>query len=80
IVSQNLPMNIQAKIQAENQRDIIATLIAIPWQLVLFLMGMMLMMKQWDNLGVLLLVFILLSIGLYFTWFRFLDKEVKTER
>ncbi len=74
VVSQNLPTNIQAKIERENRRDILATLIAIPWQLVLFLMGMMLMMKQWDNFGVLLLMFILLSIGLYFTWFKYLDK------
>ncbi|NET27370.1 sodium:solute symporter [Okeania sp. SIO1I7] len=74
VVKKKLPTNIQAKIKAENQRDIMATLIAIPWQLVLFLMGMMLMMKQWDNFGILLLIFILLSIGLYFTWFRYLDK------
>ena len=79
VVSQNLPSNIQAKIHVENQRDIIATLIAIPWQLVLFLMGMMLMMKQWDNFRVLLLLFILLSIGLYFTWFKYLDKQVKVD-
>ena len=77
VVSHNLPTNIQAKIQRENRRDIMATLIAIPWQLVLFLMGMMLMMKQWDNFGVLLLMFILLSIGLYFTWFKHLDKIQK---
>lgn len=77
VVSQNLPTNIQAKIQRENRRDILATFIAIPWQLVLFLMGMMLMMKQWDNFGILLLMFILLSIGLYFTWFKHLDKIQK---
>ncbi|MDJ0556812.1 MAG: sodium:solute symporter [Microcoleaceae cyanobacterium MO_207.B10] len=80
VVSQNLPTNIQAKIERENRRDILATLIAIPWQLVLFLMGMMLMMKQWNNFGVLFLLFILLSIGLYFTWFKYLDKEVKVDR
>ncbi|NES73835.1 MAG: sodium:solute symporter, partial [Okeania sp. SIO2D1] len=74
VVSKNLPTNIQAKIQTENRRDIMAALIATPWQLVLFLMGIMLMMKQWDNFGILLLIFILLSIGLYFTWFRYLDK------
>ena len=80
VVSQNLPTNIQVKIKRENRRDIMATLIAIPWQLVLFLMGMMLMMKQWNNFGVLFLLFILLSIGLYFTWFKYLDKEVKVDR
>ncbi|NES71721.1 MAG: sodium:solute symporter, partial [Okeania sp. SIO2D1] len=74
VVRKQLPTNIQAKIQAENRRDIMGALIATPWQLVLFLMGIMLMMKQWDNFGILLLIFILLSIGLYFTWFRYLDK------
>ncbi|MCH2047825.1 MAG: sodium:solute symporter [Trichodesmium sp. ALOHA_ZT_67] len=74
VVSKNLPTNIQAKIKRENRRDILATFIAIPWQLVLFLMGIILMMKQWDSFGILLLMFILLSIGLYFTWFKHLEK------
>ncbi|HIK12168.1 MAG TPA: Na+:solute symporter [Oscillatoriaceae cyanobacterium M33_DOE_052] len=78
-IRQQLPPNIQAKIKSENTRDIIATIIAVPWQLVLFMTGMMFVMKQWDNFGVLLLVLILLSIGLYFTWFRHLSKEVKVE-
>ncbi|NER39972.1 MAG: sodium:solute symporter [Oscillatoria sp. SIO1A7] len=76
-ISKTIPANLQAKIKAENQRDIIATAIAVPWQLVLFLMGMMLVMKQWDSFGILLLLFILLSIGLYFTWFKHLSKEVR---
>ncbi|NET03836.1 MAG: sodium:solute symporter [Symploca sp. SIO2B6] len=78
-VSTNLPSSIQAKIQAENYRDILSTLIAVPWQLSLFLMGIMLIMKRWDNFGILLLFFMLLSISLYFTWFRHLAKEVKIE-
>ncbi|MGK7874160.1 MAG: sodium:solute symporter [Xenococcaceae cyanobacterium] len=78
-IGKNLPANIQAKIKAENQRDILSTLIAVPWQLVLFLMGMMFVMKRWDNFRFLLLLFILLSIGLYFTWFRHLAKEVRVE-
>ncbi|MGB3239094.1 MAG: hypothetical protein WBB29_12415 [Geitlerinemataceae cyanobacterium] len=77
IVSRELPGNIRAKIRAENSRDIQATAIAIPWQLVMFLMGMMFVMKQWDRFGVLLLIFLLLSIALYFVWFRHLDKEVR---
>ncbi|NER26797.1 MAG: sodium:solute symporter [Symploca sp. SIO1C4] len=78
-VSTNLPSSIQAKIKAENYRDILSTLIAVPWQLSLFLMGIMLIMKRWDNFGILLLFFMLLSISLYFTWFRHLAKEVKIE-
>ena len=78
-IRQQLPKNIQAKIKQENQRDILATFVAIPWQLVLFLMGIVFMMKRWDTFGVLLLAFGLLSIALYFTWFRYLSKEVTLE-
>ena len=78
-IRRELPKNIQAKIKQENQRDILATFVAIPWQLVLFLMGIVFMMKRWDTFGALLLVEGLLSIALYFTWFRYLSKEVKLE-
>ncbi|WP_245927738.1 sodium:solute symporter family protein [Aphanothece hegewaldii] len=74
---ESLKPNIQAKIKAENQRDILATFLAVPWQMILFMMGIMFMMKRWDNLGILALFFMLLTIGLYFTWFRYLSKEVK---
>jgi len=66
----------QAKIRQENRRDIIAICIAVPWQLVLFLTGMMILTKQWEQFGLLLLVLVLLSIALYFTWFRYLGKAV----
>ena len=78
-IAKDLPANLQAKIKAENQRDILATFIAVPWQLVLFLIGMMFVIKQWQNFGILLLLFILLSIGLYFTWFKHLSKEVRVD-
>ena len=69
----------QAKIRQENRRDIIAICIAVPWQLVLFLTGMMLLTKQWQQFGLLLLALILLSIALYFTWFRYLGKAVNLQ-
>jgi hypothetical protein len=75
----SLKPNVQAKIKAENRRDVLATLIAVPWQLNLFMLGIMLMMKQWDNFKILSLTLLLLSIGLYFTWFRYLSKEVKID-
>lgn len=50
---------------------------AVPWQLTLFLMWMMLVMRQWEAFGILLLVFAVLSTGLYFFWYRFLGKEVQ---
>ncbi|MGB3756721.1 MAG: sodium:solute symporter [Rivularia sp. (in: cyanobacteria)] len=77
IVRKNLPANIKQKIQNENRRDILSTLIAIPWQLTLFMLGITFMMKRWDIFGTLLAVFIVLSIALYFTWFKHLSKEVK---
>ncbi len=75
-IRKNLPDNIQAKINRENQRDILATFIAVPWQLVLFMTGMMFITKQWEQFGILFLGLIWLSIGLYFTWFRHLSSEV----
>ncbi len=78
-IREQLPSNIQAKIKQENQRDILATFVAIPWQLTLFLMGIAFMMKRLDTFGILLLVFMFLSIALYFTWFRYLSKELKVE-
>ena len=52
---------------------------AVPWQLVLFLMWMTLVMRQWDKFVALLLVLVVLSIGLYFFWYRHLGTEVKIE-
>ncbi len=76
IVRKNLPANIQQKIHNENRRDILSTFIAIPWQLILFMLGITFMMKRWEIFGNLLLSFIMLSIALYFTWFKYLSKEV----
>jgi SSS family solute:Na+ symporter len=42
-----LPQDIKDKISAENRRDIIATFFAVPWQIVLFLTGMTIIMQTW---------------------------------
>ena len=78
-VRNQLPNDILAKINEENRRDIIATLFAVPWQVVLFLTGMMIVMKQWSNFINLFGLLIILSFGLYWFWFRHLSKEVKIE-
>jgi SSS family transporter len=67
------------QINRENRRDILSTFFAVPWQVVLFLMGMMIVMKQWGHAGTLLVILVALSIGLYFNWFRHLSTEVKVE-
>ncbi|NQT27225.1 sodium:solute symporter [candidate division KSB1 bacterium] len=79
-VKKALRSNVQKQIDAENKRDKIATVIAVPWQLSLFLTMMMIVMKRWDNLGWLLLLTLVLSAGLYYFWFRHLSTEVKVEQ
>ena len=73
----SLPDAVQSKINHENRQDIIATFFAVPWQVVLFLTGMMIVMKQWSNALNLTFLLILLSAGLYWFWFRNLSDEVK---
>jgi len=75
----SLPEAVQLKVNQENRRDIIATFFAVPWQVVLFLTGMMIVMKQWTNVLNLGFLLILLSAGLYWFWFRHLSKEVKID-
>ncbi len=63
------------EIRKENKRDMIATLFAVPWQLVLFLTVMFLVIQRFDVLGYLFVLLIFLSFGLYHFWFKHLDKE-----
>ena len=67
------------EIHAENRRDIIALFFAVPWQVVLFLTGMMIVMKQWSHAGTLAVLLVPLSAGLYWFWYRHLSEEVEVE-
>ncbi len=67
------------KIKKENRRDILSTFFAVPWQVILFLSFMALIFKRWDQLLWLVVILALLSIGLYFNWFRHLSTEVKVD-
>jgi solute:Na+ symporter, SSS family len=64
-------------IKKEHRRDIFSVIVAVPWQVCLFLAGMMLVFRRWDNFFILLAILAILSIILYFNWYRYLDKEVK---
>ena len=72
----SLPEAVQSKVNQENRRDIIATFFAVPWQVVLFLTGIMIVMKQWSNAMNLFAILVILSAGLYWFWFRHLSDEV----
>ena len=76
-VRSNIDHSIMDKINEENRRDIIAIFFAVPWQVTLFLTGMMIVLKQWANFIYLFGILIILSIGLYWFWFRHLSKEVE---
>ena len=67
------------RIRRENRRDILAVFLAVPWQLALSLMWMMFILRQWESFRGLLLVLAVLSIGLYFFWYRHLGEEFETE-
>ena len=67
------------KINSENRRDILSTFFAVPWQVVLFLTGMSIIFKRWDQFSWLVIILAALSTGLYFNWFRHLSKEVKVD-
>lgn len=66
-------------VNRENRRDIFSIFFAVPWQICLFLMWMMLMMKNWTAFGVLIILVTTFSIILYFSWFRFLSAEAPKE-
>jgi SSS family solute:Na+ symporter len=68
---------VMKKVNRENRRDIVSIFMAVPWQVVMFLTFMMVIMQRWDWFGRLLVIFVILSIGLYFAWFRHLSTEVK---
>ncbi|HDQ45359.1 MAG TPA: sodium:solute symporter [bacterium] len=74
-----LSPEVQGKVDSENRRDKLSILFAVPWQIVLFLTMMMIIMKRWDNLAWLSSILVLLSAGLYWTWFRHLSTEVKMD-
>ena len=76
-VRSKLDSSIVVKINQENRRDIIAIFFAVPWQVVLFLTGMMIVLKQWTNFVSLFGILVILSFGLYWFWFRHLSKQVK---
>jgi solute:Na+ symporter, SSS family len=61
------------EVDAENKRDIRSIFIAVPWQLTLFMTPMVLVTRQWHLFWPLFGLLIVLSLLLYFGWFRHLS-------
>ena len=51
----------------------------LPLNTLIAIMGMLFIIKQWDQFFMLLGGFVLLSIGLYFTWFKHLNANEKNK-
>lgn len=79
-IHRSLPEAEQQAIRTETRRDLAAILFAVPWQLVLFIAGMMLVLKRWDSFVGLAMLFAVLSFGLYWFWFRHLASSNEVER
>ncbi len=74
-VAMAIPAGEQTGIRRETIRDRVSTLYAVIWQLALFLTMMSMVMKRWDYTTILGIVFAVMSLLLYFNWFRYLKAE-----
>ncbi len=79
-VARLLPADEQAAIRAETRRDLVAIMFAVPWQMVLFLTGMIFVLRQWSVFVALLTALAGLTAGLYWFWFRHLADGDTTPR
>ena len=66
-----------APIAVENRRDIVATFFAVPWMLFLGITPMMVVTKQWTYALTCGFILLVLSVILYFIWYKHLSKSVK---
>jgi Na+/proline symporter len=62
-------------VNRENRRDIMSTFIAVPWMLFMGITPMLFVTKQWEYFGYASALLVVLSVFLYFNWFRHLSKE-----
>ncbi len=60
----------KSEMETEHRQDIRSLFMAIPWQLALFLFMMSFMLKVWLQTSVLFIILIILSVGLYFNWYK----------
>ena len=64
------------RVEKENKRDILSTFYAVPWMLLMCITPMLFMVRLWSAFFPALLMLLMLSVALYFSWFRHLSDEV----
>jgi Na+/proline symporter len=63
-----------AAVNKENRRDIFSTFVAVPWMLFMGITPMLFVTKQWIYFGYAGAILLVLTIILYFSWFKHLNK------
>ena len=74
-IKEKMPSLKMDGVRAENKRDILSTVIAVPWMLILCITPMLFMVRQWTGFFIALGILIVLSVALYYNWFRHLSTE-----
>jgi len=64
-------------IDKENRRDFFSVLVAIPWQFILFLMPMLIVIHQWTKFFTVAIIWTALSVFLYNFWYKKLPDEAE---
>ena len=72
-IHDELPLKDQLEISIEAKRDVLGILMAVPWQMALFMTGILFVMKRWDHFSLALGISLILTVGLYFGWYRHLS-------
>jgi Na+/proline symporter len=62
-----------AGVRQEHRRDIVAVCLAVPWMILLYLLPLLLMVRQWGRAAIVGILLLALSIGLHRVWWRWLD-------
>jgi Na+/proline symporter len=63
-----------AAVNKENRRDIFSTFVAVPWMLFMGITPMLFVTKQWTYFGYAGAILLVLTVILYFSWFKHLNK------
>ncbi|MCE5187185.1 MAG: hypothetical protein LLF76_13775 [Planctomycetaceae bacterium] len=74
-----LSPQVRAEVKKEHIRDVVALPFALAWQITLFLLPMLLLIKNWSAFWITLSIFAVSLAGLYFIWLRKWGEEVVFE-
>jgi hypothetical protein len=65
----------QSALRKEHRQDILTLVLAIPWQISLFLMWMALMTRTWVQFAITFGLTLVLSVALYHIWYKKLERS-----